>query len=83
MTQTTPRKVMKLDIGSRIHSHLVRIMDEPFLKSKARKKTTCVATGNPINVGDWVYRPLGNSKIRSTRILAEEVERQEAQYVTR
>lgn len=37
-----------------------------------------MASGKIILVGDEVYRPLSNSATRSTRILASEVEKQEA-----
>lgn len=73
MTKTT----MQLDIGHRIHTHLVYINGEPMLKAKARKETNCVASGALIKKGDAVYRPLSNSSTRSSRFLASEVERQE------
>lgn len=61
-------------VGRRIHEHLVYINDEPCMKTKARKATTCVHSRKPITPGDWVYRPFGNSSIRSARWLASEVE---------
>jgi hypothetical protein len=70
---------MEITVGKRIHEHLAYVCGEPMVKSKARKATTCVATSKPINPGDWVYRPLGNSSVRSVRILASEVEAAEQQ----
>lgn len=61
-------------VGRRIHEGLVFINDEPCTKTKARKATTCVHSRRPINPGDKVYRPLGNSSIRSARWLASEIE---------
>lgn len=67
-----------LDVHDRISEHLVRINDEPAIKCKARKATTCVYSRKPIKVGDWVYRPFSNSSTRSVRWLASVVEEIEA-----
>lgn len=65
---------MAMIVGRRIAAELVYINGEPCTKTKARKATTCVHSRKPINPGDAVYRPLGNSSIRSARWLASEVE---------
>lgn len=80
MTETT---MMRLDIGHRIHTHLVQINGEPMLKAKARKETKCVASGKQIKKGDEVYRPFSNSSTRSSRFLASEVEAQEMEEKNR
>lgn len=69
---------MTLNVGRRIHECLVYIDDEPCTKTKARKATFCVHSRKPIKPGDEVYRPLGNSSIRSARWLASVVEEAEA-----
>ena len=63
-----------IEVGRRIHEGLVYINGEPCTKTTARKATTCVHSRKPIKPGDWVYRPFGNSSIRSARWLASEVE---------
>lgn len=61
-------------VGRRIAPELVYINGEPCTKTAARKATTCVYSRKPIIPGDAVYRPLGNSSIRSARWLAAEIE---------
>lgn len=63
-----------MNVGRRIHEGLVYIDEEPCIKSKARKATTCVHSRRPIKPGDMVYRPFSNSSTRSARWLADVVE---------
>ena len=56
-------------------------MDQLFLnfrgmawtRCKARKPATCWFSNKRINVGDVVYRPIGNGSERMRRLLASEV----------
>lgn len=43
-------------------------------KCKARKQGVCDASGAKYKVGAEVYRPVGNSKNRSMRILASRID---------
>lgn len=61
-------------IGRRISDGLVDIDGQHCVKTKARKATTCQHSRKPIKPGDAIYRPLGNSVVRSVRYLASEVE---------
>lgn len=72
-----------IDVGRRIHSHLVYINGAPCLKSIARKSTTCVESRQPIKPGDEIYRPFGNSATRSARWLASVVEHAEGLALSR
>lgn len=47
---------------------------QPWARRKARKPSTCVATGMPILPGDLVYAPIGNPLNRSMRVLASWVD---------
>lgn len=64
----------KTIVGRRIAPQLVYINGDPCSKTTARKATTCVHSRKPINLGDEIYRPLGNSSTRSARYLATEIE---------
>lgn len=72
-----------IEVGRRIHTHLLYINGIPCLKTVARKSTTCVESRQPINPGDEIYRPFGNSAIRSARWLASVVEHAEGVALTR
>lgn len=43
-------------------------------RGKSRKSTKCIVSGLPIKIGDSVYRPVGNQRYRSARILASEID---------
>ncbi len=49
--------------------------DQLWSLSKARKKSVCVLTDRKINVGDATYRPVTNKSNRSSRMLAEAVDK--------
>lgn len=72
-----------ITVGRRIHPNLVYINGEPCTKTTARKATTCVESRQPIRPGDEVYRPFGNSSIRSARWLASVVEHAKGLALTR
>lgn len=40
----------------------------PWAKSKVRKPKDCAATGAPITVGEWAFRPIGNQSYRYERL---------------
>lgn len=45
-----------------------------WASARARKRTICALTDQPVNVGDLAYRPVGNQRYRSQRILATALE---------
>lgn len=54
-----------------------RIFDRQlWSKCTARRAGVCVASGLSILPGSEVYRPVGNARIRSLRILAAQIETQ-------
>ncbi len=55
---------------NQFYEMLTEFKGMPWVLCKARKPTTCHATGSVIRVGDYVYRPVTNGKDRMYRIKA-------------